>query len=231
MSHRHAARPRLVLVVDNSSCIAGLRTQKIRGQSDVSLLRNGRDMRSPAPRHALLPLVYPLSVEFLARPLLQVGSHNGAPAQSVDKVSVDFHRPNIIGRFFRVVKAIMIPTTFSHDMGENRHMAQNGSVRYKAECGRRLIIARMALGYGKRASFVRAIFGDDDPDQFKRDEDNVRTWENGNALVPAEFIDNYLKKPFGISQDYIFSADFSTMRSELSLKIQGLEEEEHLAEI
>ncbi len=222
MSH-HAARPRLV--VDNSSCIVRFRNQKIGGQGDGFFLGKCRNMCAPAPRDAIFPLIYPLPVEGFACPSLQFNSDSGASAQGVDEVSVNLHRPDIFGKIFRVVKAIIIPTTFGRGRGENRRMAQNGSPEYKAECGRRLIIAREVLGYAKRAPFVRALFGDDDPEQFKRDEDNVRTWENGAALVPAEFVDKHLKKPFGISQDYIFSGDFSTMRPDLALKIQHLEAE------
>ena len=172
----------------------------------------------------MLPLVYPLPVEVLTRPLLQFRSNDRASAQGVDEVSVNFHRKDIIGKFFRVVKAIIIPTTFERDRSENRRMAQNGSPEYKSECGARLIIAREALDFPKRASFVRAIFGDEDPAQFKRDEDNVKTWENGNALVPPEFVDRHMR-PLGISQDYIFSNDTSTMRPDLALKIKHLEAE------
>ncbi len=219
----HAARLRLV--VDNSRRVTRAAFQEVRGQTDVFPLGDSRNVRSPAPRNAVLPLVYPLSVEGLTRSVLQFCGNDSAPAQSINEVSVNFHRQGIFGNIFRVVKAIIIPTTFGQDKSENKRMAQNGSPEYKAECGRRLIIAREALGYPKRAPFVRALFGDDDPDQFKRDEDNVRTWENGTALVPAEFVDQYLKKPFGISQDYIFSGDYSAMRPDLTLKIQHLEAE------
>ena len=226
MARNHAARP--VLVVDNSSRIVGLRDQKVFGECDALFIGDGSDVRAPAPRDAVHPLVYSLPVKFLAGTLLHFSSNDRAPAQSTDEVCVDFHRPRIIGKLFRFVKAIIIPTIFRREKGENRRMAQNGSLEYKAECGRRLIVAREALGYPKRAAFVRAVFGNADPEQFKRDEDNVRTWENGTALVPAEFVDRYLKKVFGISQDYIFSGDFSTMRPDLSLKIQHLEEEKRV---
>ncbi len=220
----HTAPPWLVLVVDNSSGIAGLCTQEIRGQGDVPRLGDGSDVRAPTPRNTVLPLVYPLAVEGLPRPLPQLGSDDGAPAQSFDEVSVDFHRPSIIGRIFRVVKARIIPTTSWRNLGKNRRMAANGSKEYAYECGQRLIWARTAKNFPIRAKFVRAVFGDDDPAQFKRDEDNVRKWEIDGILVPPEFITR-LKMLFGIDPNYIYSDDSSAMTTELSVRIRRLEEE------
>ena len=216
------ARPRLV--VDNSSRIAGLPAQKITGQSDVLLFGHLRNMRSPTPGHASFPLVYPLSVELLPRPPLQFRSNDGAPAQSVDEVSVNFHGWNILGNIFRKVKARITPTTFGRKIAENRRMAANGTKDFNYQCGRRLILMRTALGYPTRAKFVRAVFGDDDPAQFKRDEDNVRKWEVDGTLVPAEFV-NIIKELFGVSHDYIYAGDSSAMRPELSVEVQRLERE------
>ncbi|KKL25992.1 hypothetical protein LCGC14_2399760 [marine sediment metagenome] len=219
MQKRHAARPRLV--VDNSSRIAGLRAQKVLGHRNVFGFGNGRHMRAPAPWDAVFPLVYPLSVELLARPLLQFRSNDGASAQSVDEVSVNFHRPGIIGKVFRFVKAIIIPTTFRQDSGENRGMGYKESPDYKDQCGERLAIAREVVGYPIRADFVRATFAWQDEAQFKRDEDKVKTWENG-VLPPPEFID-YLKGLFGITPNYIYSDDSASMGGPLSIEIRNLE--------
>jgi len=105
----------------------------------------------------------------------------------------------------------------------NLRMAKDGSPDYKIACGRRLIVLRTALGFPDRAKFVRHVYGDEDPAQFKRDQDRVEKWEKGDALVPPVFVGR-LKLLFAATHDYVYAGDYSGLPRDLAIKVMEVEE-------
>lgn len=103
------------------------------------------------------------------------------------------------------------------------NFAHDSPPDYIRQCGQRLEMARVALGYSNRSAFVRLLAGETvDEADLKRRLNQLEKWERGTALVRPWFVDR-LKRIFGVTQDYIYSNDKSGLRSDLALKIEELE--------
>lgn len=96
---------------------------------------------------------------------------------------------------------------------------------YAVVCGRRLKAARLAKGYPKRPAFVRLTRPVRNPEEVRRETDNLRKWENGEALVPAEYV-NHLRRVMGIFPNWVFSGTGDGMDPELVAKAIEIMEDE-----
>lgn len=91
-------------------------------------------------------------------------------------------------------------------------MADDVKSRHAILCGRRLRAARRATGYDTIRWFAEVM---------KENEDNISNWERGVSLVPTEFTAR-LRALFGITADWIYAGDASTMKPDLAIKITNL---------
>ncbi len=80
---------------------------------------------------------------------------------------------------------------------------------YIATCGQRLRTARMAAGFATIRRFASVM---------NEAEDNISNWERGVSMVPARFVER-MKVLFGITADWIYTGDASTMRHDLAVKV------------
>ena len=99
----------------------------------------------------------------------------------------------------------------------------DGETGYAQECGARLVIIRKALGYASPIAFVRYLSGDDNIDKDDWRVSKYTKWEK-DTLVRPWFV-RYLHKRFGVSLDYIYADDYSSMRGDWTADIERVKKE------
>lgn len=82
---------------------------------------------------------------------------------------------------------------------------------FAVESGERLRRARIAAGYTNMRRFA---------ENTGTDEDNLGNWELGRAVVPAWYIQR-LKEVFGITHDWVYGGDLSSLRGQLLEKLMN----------
>lgn len=187
-----------------------MRRKKARRKRDALRVGHARDGDPVAPRDAVsLPLVDRLAVLAVAARTPKRRRYGRAAAQLVDQLSVLFHG-FLIRNIFGIVK--MGTAEFSFDdppkvFPHNDGMAKAaGKDPYAVEVGQRLRLAREALDYRVMRRFA---------ENTGIDEDNLSNWERGVSLVPPSYVQR-LKELFGITHEWIFGGDASTMRHDLA---------------
>jgi transcriptional regulator with XRE-family HTH domain len=83
---------------------------------------------------------------------------------------------------------------------------------YLIECGKRLALARQALGFDTIRAFAAAI---------NRSEDALTSWEAGKNRIP-DYLLRQLKSEFGITTDFILTGDKAGLRHDLILALARL---------
>lgn len=97
---------------------------------------------------------------------------------------------------------------------------------YNIECGKRLVIARTALGYpGKagRRAWAKLTMPDETQEDILRSRDLLRKYENGDTLVRPAYVAK-LKRLFGVDPNWIYSNDPSRLPGDLNVKVLELQE-------
>lgn len=84
---------------------------------------------------------------------------------------------------------------------------------YAIEVGSRLRAIRRALGYERINRFA---------ENTGTDEDNLSNWERGVSVVPQWYVQR-LKELFGVTHDWIYGGDASTLRQDLSLALLSVD--------
>jgi len=171
------------------------------------------DGRTPTPRDAvLLPLVDGLTVLPVRSYRAPQGNGDGSPATEFvyeAGVGVLLHIANV-RNIFGVVKAT--GNELSSDdaaklLRDNAAMPKiDERDPHAIEVGLRLRAAREALGYKVLRRFA---------ENTGVDEDNLSNWERGVSMVPVSYVQR-LKEVFGVTHDWIFGGDASTMRHDLA---------------
>ena len=82
---------------------------------------------------------------------------------------------------------------------------------YAIECGRRLRATREALGYATVREFAEATGVTDDA---------LSAWERGINLVRQDYV-RRIKRQFGVTFDWIYDGDASTLRQSLYDLVEG----------
>lgn len=173
----------------------------------------------------LLPLVDGLPVNRGAHLIEGLGDF-GSAAELIDEGRCCCHDDRIIGTFFRLVKMDNLSDDFGATADQNSAMARDPKKTdkrdpYDIECGKRLILARTALGYPKRRPFARLTLDSATPEDARRAEDNLTKWENGYAGIPTWYVVK-LKALFGITADYLYAGDLGSLKADLREKISAI---------
>ena len=187
-----------------------------------SVQRQAPHERAPAMRDAIvLPLVDPITAHLLAAQLGQCGGELRRAAETLDKLCVRCHNDNV-GEFLRVVKGDVSEDMYAA-IAQNPSMAKGSKDPYKIACGKRLVLARTALGFPKRRDWARITLESETQEDLERSEDRLKTWELGDVLVPPTYADK-IKRAHSITTDYIYSGDVSGLPHGLAIKIIQLQE-------
>ncbi len=207
MSRRHAARPRLELVVDNSRRIAGLRSQEVLGQSDVFPFRHLGYYAAKFPRNAVsFPLVYGLSINGLARSLTYPSGDSRAVSQFFDEARVVLHSKSIVREFFGFVNS-----DNSDDPNwlriDTRDVANNESKSPDAMAiGSRLMWLRGALDYPVRRKYAKFLASRTTED-WEIWEDRFEKYEIGGTMLPVA-VARLLRKLHKVPYDWLFDEEW-----------------------
>lgn len=193
--------------------------KEVRRELDAALARQALNQEPPAPRDAvLLPLVDSLLTAF-AGPSSGVVApqdrcYRRSTAELINEVRVRLHAENI-QNIFGIVKPPPaelsfddIPNVFPQNPGMPKLSERSP---YHIEVGARLRRTRKAINavYEKMNVFAT---------DTGTDEDNLGNWERGVSLTPPEYV-RRLKGLFGITFDWIYDGDASTMRMDLTRKL------------
>jgi hypothetical protein len=144
-------------------------------------------------------------------------------AQCVDNFGLSLHGPNL-RKYFPKGKE----NSSSAAAGSNGHTSAMSAEKrnpYDVECGKRLVLARTALGYPKRPQWARLTMPADTEEEYRQSLDLLRKYENGDTLVRPAYIAK-LKRLFGIDPNWIYSNDPSRMPAELAAKVVELQDAE-----
>lgn len=195
--------------------IDGQATEKIGRKVDAFLAGETGNVRAPVPGDfiALLPVIDRLTIYFLTEHLGQASGDDSSVAQFFDEFD-GVHDAQMFGQISRHVKANKphdLPDRPTHNL-PMEHEASATRDPYAIKCGHRLRIVRLALGHPVLRRFAE-ITGEH--------ENNLSAWENGKRIVPTSYIQK-LRELFGVSHDWIYGGDPSTMRADLSLEVNRM---------
>lgn len=187
------------------------RKEKARRKRQAALTRQPLNRGPPAPRDAvLLPLINGLTALAVAAVPPQRHGNGSPAAEFVYEVRVSLHGSPVIRNIFGPVKPDEAVVSFDDApkaVPYNGDMAKAAEKDpYAIEVGKRLRQARMALDYRVLRAFA---------ENTGTDEDNLGNWERGVSLVPPPYVQR-LKELFGITHEWIFGGDASTMRHDLA---------------
>ena len=206
---RHAARPRLAVVVDNSRRIDRSPAQKVLRQGDTFFPGHSRYVAPEFPGHAVcLPFVHGLPVNGLSRPLGQPSGHHSSVAQRFDKVSMILHGYRIVREFLGFVNRDIS----DHPIGirtDTESMPNKDAI----EAGGRLVLLRSALGYGVRRDYAKHL-GERTSVAWEVWEDRLEQYEPGGTMLPVSFA-RLLNKLHGTTYEWLFDDDDARLPNDL----------------
>ena len=222
MPRRHTARPRLELVVDNSSRIAGLRSQEVLGQSDVFHLRHFGYRTAEFPRNAVgLPLVYGLSVNVFTRSLAYPSGDGRAVPQFFYKTRVFLHDRPIVREFFGFVN------TDNSDDPKWRRIDTRGMANKKSKSpdavaiGRRLLWLRGAVGYPARRDYAKFL-SQRTTEDWETWEDRLEKYEDGSTQAPLTMV-RLARQLHGIPYEWVFDEEWGQVPNDLYIALKDYE--------
>lgn len=175
----------------------------------IRVLRKPSNGMSIRPRDAVS---FPsIDCVVFQRPASRFGQTSSKPihvAERDDQVCVRLNHEQIVGISVRLVNADISDDGNLLPM-QTAQMADDKRTPYNIACGSRLRKTREALDFPKLRRFA---------ENTGIAESNLTKWENGYALVPPHYTQR-LKEVFGVTHDWIYGGDASSLRHDLAIKL------------
>lgn len=195
-------------------------SKKGRRKVNICPMRKIQDEGTPSECDPInLPLVDGFAIDRPARQLSQLGGELRATTEGGDDLGMGMHA-GIVRSIFGFVKYQNCEASSDDAPKLVRHRRRMATPERKEEyvaIGKRLRMARNAVDYTSLRAFAR---------DTGIDEDNLSNWERGVALVPPWYVQK-LKTLFGITHDWVYGGDSSTLPHQMAVKILSPDPRRH----